>query len=358
MGHVLLWHLDGRLPNLALMRIAAHHRALGDTVELRRGTPSRLLWDQPTHVYGSLLFTRSRPLGEQLRMLYPAAVLGGTGWDATGTLGQVGIPETGPLDYTIYPDYPHSIGFTQRGCRLHCPFCVVPRKEGRVQPVATIAAIWRGAPWPKTILLLDNDVLGQPDWAERLEEIRTGQFQVCFTQGINVRLLTEDAAQALARVHFMDDQFRRRRLYTAWDNRRDEARLFAGLERLVRHGVLPDAIMVYLLIGYWPGETEADWLYRQARLRAFGARPYPMPYVRTPATVGFQRWCVGAYDKRIPWAQWQAAGYRPERVYARQEDTRDTHQIALPLWPQGSLASPTAPEAFGADTGEENVDAE
>ena len=39
MGHVLLWHLDGRLPNLALMRLAAHHRALGDTVELRRGTP-------------------------------------------------------------------------------------------------------------------------------------------------------------------------------------------------------------------------------------------------------------------------------------------------------------------------------
>ena len=58
MGHVLLWHCDGRLPNLALMRIAAHHRALGDTVELRRGSPSRLLWDRPTQVYGSLLFQR------------------------------------------------------------------------------------------------------------------------------------------------------------------------------------------------------------------------------------------------------------------------------------------------------------
>ncbi len=120
---------------------------------------------------------------------------------------------------------------------------MVPRKEGRVQPVATIAELWRGAPWPRHILLLDNDVLGQPDWAQRLEEMRTGQFRVCFTQGINVRLLTEEAAQALASVYFMDDQFRRRRLYTAWDNRRDEARLFAGLERLVRYGVQPDAIM-------------------------------------------------------------------------------------------------------------------
>jgi hypothetical protein len=111
-----------------------------------------------------------------------------------------------------------------------------------------------------------------------------------------------------------------------------------------------------ILLGYWPGETEEDWLYRQARLRAFGARPYPMPYVRTPATVGFQRWCVGAYDKRIPWAQWQAAGYRPERVSTCQEDARDRHQTTLPLWQHGSLAACTKPEAFGADAGEEDAD--
>lgn len=33
--NVLLLQLDGKLPNLALMRIAAHHRAQGDAVELR-----------------------------------------------------------------------------------------------------------------------------------------------------------------------------------------------------------------------------------------------------------------------------------------------------------------------------------
>ena len=121
----------------------------------------------------------------------------------------------------------------------------------------------------------------------------------------------------------------------------------------MRYGVQPDAIMVYFLIGYWPGETEADWRYRQARLRAFGARPSPMPSVRTPATVGFQRWCVGAYDKRLSWAQWQAAGYRPERVYARQADSRAQAQTALPLW-QGSLAAHAGPEAFGGDACEED----
>ena len=122
----------------------------------------------------------------ELIALYPDAVLGGTGWDVTVTLTQVGIPERGTPDYTLYPGYPQSLGFTQRGCRLHCPFCVVPRKEGRVQPVATIAEIWRGEPWPRHILLLDNDFLGQPDWPARLEEIRTGQFRVCFTGGVGM----------------------------------------------------------------------------------------------------------------------------------------------------------------------------
>jgi tRNA A37 methylthiotransferase MiaB len=36
-------------------------------------------------------------------------------------------------DYTIYPRFQQSIGFTQRGCRLNCSFCVVPQKEGKVK---------------------------------------------------------------------------------------------------------------------------------------------------------------------------------------------------------------------------------
>src|SRR5256885_3736817 len=96
MGHVLLWHRDGRLPNLALMRIAAHHRALGDTVALRRGAPSRLLWDRPTHVYGSLPFPPPPPPGEQPPALHPDALPGGAGRGDHVALGQAGDSGTGP----------------------------------------------------------------------------------------------------------------------------------------------------------------------------------------------------------------------------------------------------------------------
>jgi hypothetical protein len=31
--------------------------------------------------------------------------------------------------------------------------------------------------------------------------------------------------------------------------------------------------------------------------------------------MGFQRWIIGAYDKRISWADWKAASFRPEKLH-------------------------------------------
>jgi hypothetical protein len=190
----------------------------------------------------------------------------------------------------------------------------VPEKEGPVTEEHWIDEIWRGGSHPRNLILLDNDFFGQPNWEMRIDEIISGDFKVSFNQGINARMLNDETAAAVARVKYYDDGFKTRRIYTAWDNRKDEHRLFAGLEALVKYGVKPDHIMVYMLCGYWPGETQQDRDYRRARLRDFGARPYPMPYVRTPEIVGFQRWVIGAYDKRIPWERWEAAKYQPANL--------------------------------------------
>ena len=314
---VLLLQLDGKIPNIALMRVAAHHRALGDEIRFRWSrdiaSVAPELFERPDKVYASLIFERTRPVGEALLQTYPEAIVGGTGWDVASSLEAVGIT-TVKQDYSIYPAWLQSIGFTQRGCRLACPFCVVPRKEGKVRDEQTIAELWRGERWPREIILLDNDFFGQPSWPSKIEELRAGRFKVSFNQGINARFLTDETAAAVASVDYRDDQMRDRRVYTAWDNKKDEDRLFAGLEALVRHGVRPDDIMVYMLLGYWPWSDLADWEHRRRRLREFGCRPYPMPYVRSPQAVGFQRWVVGAHDKRIAWEDWERARYRPERV--------------------------------------------
>lgn len=325
--NVLLLQLDGKLPNIALMRISAHHKALGDDVELRRCAHASLiqsgLFDHFDKVYASAIFDRTKSLCEHVIQTYPSAIVGGTGWEISKRLEDVGIT-TLEQDYTPYPRYQESIGFTQRGCRLKCSFCVVPRKEGKVAEVATIADIWRGESYPRHLVLLDNDFFGQEHWSERIAEIREGNFKVSFNQGINARMLNDETAEAIGSVRYYDDGFRTRRIYTAWDNRKDEKRLMRGLESLVRYGVKPDHIMVYILIGYWPGETIQDWDYRRAQLRAFGARPYPMPFKRTAETVGFQRWVIGAYDKRISLDRWIASGYNPRKL-----GTVDQTQLTL-----------------------------
>lgn len=46
--NILLFQLDGKIPNIALMRIAAHHKAMGDEISFRwTGTPRKELWDNP-----------------------------------------------------------------------------------------------------------------------------------------------------------------------------------------------------------------------------------------------------------------------------------------------------------------------
>lgn len=329
MRHVLLLHIDGKLPNLALMKLAAHHRTIGDRVELRR--ISVTAWDKramgkamrnleprfgdPTwhRVYGSLIFGWSRPLADRARVIYPDVELGGTGWDfVDGTqTRRTDLPEeieAASPDYSDYPSVSYSLGFTQRGCRLACTFCVVPRKEGKPIAASTLDQIYRGAPHPPHLIILDNDFFGGPNWKEIVAEAIARGYKISLIQGINARMLNDETAAALASMTLRDDSFKRTRIYTAWDGRKDENRLFRGLEALKRHGIAPDAMMVYMLIGHEPGERHVDRDYRRAKLREFGARPYPMPFVRDGALGeelrAFAKWVVQRKDKIKTWEEW------------------------------------------------------
>jgi hypothetical protein len=76
----------------------------------------------------------------------------------------------------------------------------VPSKEVKVTPAQSIYEIWRGDPWPRNLVLLDNDFFGQTGWRDRISEIVAGEFKVSFTQGINVRVIDEEIAAAVAGV--------------------------------------------------------------------------------------------------------------------------------------------------------------
>jgi len=107
-NYALLFHLDGKLPNLAMMRLSAHLKAQGTDVVFRRGgDPERTFWElgnEPSAVYASAIFQSTRPVAERLACVYPQAVIGGTGYDLALTLESLGV-QSKTLDYSLYPDF-------------------------------------------------------------------------------------------------------------------------------------------------------------------------------------------------------------------------------------------------------------
>lgn len=305
--------LDGKLPNLALMRLAAWHRSQGDDVRWERGA-TRNLWEpEYDTVYASAIFETSQKVVAKFRRQFPDAIIGGSGGDTFDGLDARGLPKrievekivptqfTG-LDYSAYPEFTASIGYASRGCRFKCrKFCMVPDAEGDAKSAATIATIWRGPGYPKDIHLLDNDFFGNPEWRFVVREVVDGGYRICINQGINARLLAghpwnvpknkwtpdllrerealaDEQVEALIAMNPRDDSFKSKRIYCAWDNLGDEEVFMRGLDRLEKHGVNPDNVMVYMLVGLDPRETWEKIFYRYNRMMERGVRPYPMPF--------------------------------------------------------------------------------
>ena len=196
---VLLVDIDSKIPNLALMKIAAWHRAQGDAVSFSEPEPNK--------IYASVIFTKNRHKVDGLRTFYPEAELdiGGSGYDLQKQLP----PEIEAMrpDYSIYPACDRYLGFTTRGCIRRCPFCVVPIKEGRFRRLFRTAEealeyITAGASFRK-IEFLDNNILADKAWFMELTEAIPKDWQVDFNQGLDVRLLDEEIASRLAELHPM-----------------------------------------------------------------------------------------------------------------------------------------------------------
>lgn len=317
MATVRLTQIDGAMPNLALMKLAHWHRAKGDEVVLTRRLERDLFEPAYDVVYGSAIFKFSQDRLMRFQHQWPGAIVGGTGTTYAHTVDDLIGDEYEHYDYADHPEVDYSMGFTQRGCRLRCKFCAVPEKEGKARSANTIADIWRGAPWPKKLHLLDNDFFGNPEWRDRVAEIRAGKFRVCMSQGINVRLIDEEAAAALATIEYRDTKFQKRRLYTAWDNLRDEEIFFRGVAMLEAAGVPPKHLMAYMLIGYDNAETWDRIWHRFNRMVERGIQPYPMVFDRSRKDLlAFQRWVVTGLYRAVPWNEYERSTKSPESMAA------------------------------------------
>jgi len=256
--------VDGKMPNLALMKIAAWHKSKGDTVGFNISDPDK--------VYISTIFDWNGSQSYGIPKLFNCTVeIGGSGVDIQKDLP--GDIEHIMPDYSLY-DIDYSMGFTSRGCPNNCPFCIVPIKEGAITDHAYITEFLH--PDHNKVILLDNNFLASPRWRGNLNYIIEHDIMVNFCQGNDIRRINEDNAKLLSETKFSNYKFNRKQMHFAWDIPEIEKSVERGINIFNDAGVKPYNLMFYVLCGF-NTSFEQD-MYRVMRLREWGCDPFVMVY--------------------------------------------------------------------------------
>lgn len=281
-----LVNVDSVIPNLALMKLSTYHKTKGDTVKIFDP-----LFDKPDLIYASKVFNFTNDY-----LYYPQTdiVTGGTGYDLAKTLPDEVEGQ--------YPDYDlfkcdYALGFTTRGCIRKCPFCYVPKKEGKIRAVGDIYDFWRGQ---DRLMLLDNNLTALPDQFEKIcKQLIAEKVHTDFSQGLDIRLITSEMAQLLSRVRLW------KQIHFAFDHVGLEKQVREGIKILTENGVAAYKLMFYVLIGF--DSTPEEDLYRVEVLRGLGVDPFVMPYNKTSDYQRrFARWVNHkAIFKSAPWQEYR-----------------------------------------------------
>ena len=240
-------------PNLALMKISAWHKAQGDAVD----------WWIPLEEYDRVYSSKVFTFTPENPYLPENTIKGGTGYGIYDELS----PEIDKMfpDYSIYPKVDYAIGFLTRGCIRKCPWCVVPKKEGRIKPYNT----WRDIKRPdsRDIVFMDNNVLACEHGISQMVDMIGQKVRIDFNQGLDARLITDDVADILSRLKWI--QFIRISCDT--DAMLDVC--LSVIDKLGGHGIKPYRVFVYLLV------QDLESAERRAiALRNAGANPFAQPY--------------------------------------------------------------------------------
>ncbi len=218
-------------PNYALMKISAWHKARGDTVE----------WWNPLYRYDRVYSSKVFDFTPVDPYLPEDAVRGGTGYRDI-PMDKKLPPEMDDMfpDYSIYPECDYAIGYITRGCPNNCRWCVVPKKEGKIRPYRGWKEIVRQD--TDKLVLMDNNILACEYGIKQLESLIGSGYRIDLNQGMDARLVTEQAADILSRLSWI------RFLRFSCDQRAQIAPIRRTVELLMERGVRPYRIFIYLLV--------------------------------------------------------------------------------------------------------------
>jgi hypothetical protein len=281
-----LLDIDGHnFPNLALMKISAYHKARGDRVEFAT------MFEHYDIIYKSKVFTWTPDNNYAYNT--DKYQEGGTGYDLHTELN----PEIDMMlpDYELY-NCKHAYGFLTRGCIRKCPWCVVPDKEGNIRPYMDIDDFI--GPF-KSAILMDNNVLAHEHGLAQIEKIIKRRIQIDFNQGLDARLITDDIADLLKRVKWLNG------IRLACDSMQMIEPVKTAIENL-RWAKYYGPISVYVLV-----KDISDAIKRIKFLNGMKVDPFAQAYRNidgtepTPEQDDFCRWVNHkAIFKSVPWCNY------------------------------------------------------
>lgn len=301
---------DHNFPNLPLMKYAAWHKAQGDSVE----------WYEPLtgghydRVYKSKVFSFTPEYSYFIDA--DEIIQGGSGYCIKTQDGREFYDKAAdkPLpqqiehilpDYSLYSITDTAYGFMSRGCPRGCDFCHVAAKEGqRSRKVADLPEFWTGQ---KNIEIMDPNTLASAEWADILEQLARSGAAVNFNQGLDIRMMTEEKAEALAAIK---TPF----LHFAWDRYEDRDAILPKFEAFRKKSKISNKrLVVYVLCNY--NTTLAQDLERIYTLRDLGYSPYVMLYNKDSIPKGdtlkrLQRWVNNRF---VFWATPTFEEYRRQK---------------------------------------------
>lgn len=290
-------------PNLALMKISAYHKSIGDEVGWYYPFDAR--YDK---VYMSKVFSFTPDYEECINA--DEVVRGGSGYAISLTDGREVFDKSKDIDLPVevehmYPDYslyPHltedtAYGFLTRGCPRGCDFCIVEKKEGRCSvKVADLKEFWNGQ---KNIVLCDPNILACKDWKDLLQQLIDSKANVDFNQGLDIRLMTEEKAKMLSMIKVKE-------LHFAWDRYQDKDMILPKFKLFAEHFhklMRGHRAVVYTLVNYDTTiEQDLDRIYT---LREMGYWAYVMVYGK--------EYCDPIYRKLQRWVNMRSTFAKVER---------------------------------------------
>jgi len=244
-----------RFPNLALMKLSAHHKARGDDVEWYMP----IMFQSYNKIYSSKVFTFT-----QDKYLTGNVIKGGTGYNLFENLPDE-IEHICP-DYSLYPGFKSALGFLTRGCLRKCKWCIVPRKEGNIRPNTDIEEFLDNR---NSAILMDNNVLASEHGLKQIEKIIDLGIKVDFNQGLDARFVAENKqiAELLAKTKWI------RFIRMACDHKGQMKYIEKALQNLNEFGVKNYRVFVYMLV------TDLDdAMERAIFLRKLNTSPFAQPY--------------------------------------------------------------------------------